>query len=270
MSINRISYTDLPQAVRLAVEDTTGPYEAATPVAEGLNNALAVKLACPQGTFFVKALPVDHRWVWTQAREAEVAPYVGSVAPALHARVVEAGWDVLVFEALEGHQANYAPGSPDLPRVAELIARIGQVECPEIPLRRAEQRLQSHADASTLSYFTGEAFLHTDLNNGNVIVNTGGARIVDWGWATRGAPWLDAAYWVIWLIAAGHTPRSAERWAARVTAWQVAPSQGINAFADASARMWAEIGGVSPDNWTRRLIEASAAWREFRSIAIEH
>ncbi|WP_143232580.1 hypothetical protein [Actinoplanes regularis] len=88
--------------MRLVVEDTTGACEVATSVTDGLNSAVAAKLNCSKGTFFVKALPSDHRWVWTQAREAEVAPFVSQVAPFLHARIVGDGWDVLVFEALEG------------------------------------------------------------------------------------------------------------------------------------------------------------------------
>ncbi|MBO3740337.1 phosphotransferase family protein [Actinoplanes flavus] len=267
MSISRIRYEDLPLAVRCAVEEATGAYEVAKPVADGLNSAVAVKLVCPKGTFFIKALPSDHRWAWTQAREAEVAPYVGEVAPALHARIVEEGWDVLVFEGLKGHQANYAPGSPDLPLVADLLTLIGQIECPGIPLRRAEQRLGSYVDAKDLKFFEGDALLHTDLNNANVLVSDDGARIVDWGWATRGAPWLDAGYWVLWLIAAGHAPRSAEQWAAHVPSWRTAESEGITAFAEATELIWREIGGSNPDGWTRRLMEASKTWREFRSAA---
>jgi hypothetical protein len=166
----------------------------------------------------VKALPVDHRWAWTQAREAEIAQYVRPVAPVLHARVVEHGWDALIFEALEGRQADYTPGSADLPYVADLVTRIGELRTSDIALRRAPQRLQVYADPSDLHHFAGGALLHTDLNYGNVIVGDDRAHIVDWGWVTLGAPWLDAAYWVIWLVAAGHEPDSAERWAAKVPA----------------------------------------------------
>jgi aminoglycoside phosphotransferase (APT) family kinase protein len=101
------------------------------------------------------------------------------------------------------------------------------------------------------------------LNNANVIIGDDRARIVDWGWATQGAPWLDAGYWVIWLIASGHDPRSAERWAARVPAWRAAPPAGVTVFAEANARMWAEIGGERPDAWTRRLVDASNTWRRY-------
>ncbi len=264
MPVSRIAYVELPKSVRKAIEGVTGPPESLEVASEGLNSAVAVKLHSALGAYFVKALPTDHRWVWTQEREAEVAPYVRHVAPILHARVVEAGWDVLVFEALTGHRANYAPESPDLPHVAILLERIGQVECPDIPLRRAERRLKAYADSADLEFFTGDAFLHTDLNNANVIVGEGRASIVDWGWATRGAPWLDVAYWIVWLMAAGHSPHSAEEWATRVAAWRTAPTEGVTAFAKANARMWSEIGGANPDAWTGQLIKASEEWRAFR------
>ncbi|QKW20211.1 hypothetical protein HUT16_15055 [Kitasatospora sp. NA04385] len=90
------------------------------------------------------------------------------------------------------------------------------------------------------------------------------ARLVDWAWATRGAPWLDAAYWALWLIAFGHGPASAEGWASRVPGWQAASAAGVDAFAVANARMWEEIGGGDPDAWTARMIGAACAWRDHR------
>ncbi|WP_203833429.1 phosphotransferase family protein, partial [Actinoplanes regularis] len=161
------------------------------------------------------------------------------------------------------HRADYAPGSADIPLVADMLRRIGDIDCPDIPLKRAEQRLRSYADASDLNYFAGNALLHTDLNNANIIVGERGAHIVDWGWATRGAPWLDAGYWIIWLIASGHDPRSAEQWAMHVPAWQTAPDRGVRAFVEANSRLWSEVGGAHPDAWTGRLVDASEAWREY-------
>ncbi len=264
MPLTRISYWNLPMVVRNKIEDATGIVTSATSVGEGLNSSVAALLSTPTGSYFVKALPSDHRWVWTQAREAEIAQFVHPVAPALFKRVVDLGWDVLIFEALEGHQADYAPGSHDLQHTVDLLARIGELACPDLALRQAEQRMRAYAEASELHYFAGEALLHTDLNNANVIVGGSRARIVDWGWATRGAPWLDAGYWVIWLIAAGHDPRSAERWAVHVPAWRTAPPQGVTAFAAANARIWQEAGGADPDPWTRRLVDASGAWSHYR------
>ena len=269
MPLERISYRNLPLAVRNRIEDVTGVVLSDASVGEGLNSSVAALLHTRGGRYFVKALPADHRWVWTQEREAEIAQHVHPVAPALCARIADHGWDVLVFEALEGHRADYAPGSADLPRMVDLLTRMGELPCPATTLRQAEQRLKAYTDASDLHHFAGDALLHTDVNNANVIVGDDRARIVDWGWATRGAPWLDAAYWVIWLIVAGHKAQSAEQWAANVPAWHKAPASGLTAFAQANTRMWSEIGGGNPDAWTRRLIIAADTWHEFRTVLSE-
>ncbi|SCE50372.1 hypothetical protein GA0115237_117233 [Streptomyces sp. ScaeMP-6W] len=90
---------------------------------------------------------------------------------------------------------------------------------------------------------------------------------MDWAWATRGAAWLDAAYWVIWLIASGHSPASAESWAARTLAWAAAPAPGITAFAATGHRLWTEISTSDPDPWTTRLATAARGWDEYRARA---
>ncbi|MFM9445039.1 aminoglycoside phosphotransferase [Streptomyces acidiscabies] len=180
-------------------------------------------------------------------------------------RIEEAGWVLLGFENLKGHHADYTTGSPDLPKVASLLRRLGEVTCPEIQLRQAEQRLEAYAaKPSDLDHFTGNSLLHTDLNDHNVIVD-GSAYLVDWAWATRGAAWLDAGYWVVWLMAAGkHKPASAEQWACEIPAWRAAPKDGITAFAQATANLWEEISGDTPDAWTARMLNASRNWLDFR------
>ncbi|MBO3744018.1 phosphotransferase [Actinoplanes flavus] len=264
MSPTRIAYGQLPAAVRDRISQIVGMVTAADPAAEGLNSAVAARLHTSGGRYFVKALPVEHRWAWAQQREAEIAPYVDTVGARLIARIVEAGWDVLIFEALHGHQADYSPDSNDLEHVTQLLTRIGNLPCPDTPLRHAEQRLAAYTSDDMLPYFTGDRLLHTDLNPANIIVNDHEARIVDWGWATRGAAWLDAAYWVSWLITAGHTPQQAEWWAAQTPAWQTATTAGVTAFAEANARMWADIGAGSTDAWTTRILAASTAWSQYR------
>ncbi|WP_239106024.1 hypothetical protein [Streptomyces sp. SID8014] len=69
------------------------------------------------------------------------------------------------------------------------------------------------------------------------------------------------------LIASGHTPASAEGWAARTLAWAAAPGPGITAFAAASHRLWTEISTSDPDPWTTRLEAAARVWDEYRTRA---
>ncbi|WP_285689825.1 hypothetical protein [Actinoplanes sp. NBRC 103695] len=230
-----------------------------------MNSAIAATLHTTSGSYFVKALPTSHRWVWTQQREADIAPYLRAVAPALVDHLVMDDWDLLIFEALDGHHADYSPGSPDLPKILDLLNRISHTPTPDVELRDAAQRLADYTThKADLEYFTGGSLLHTDWNNTNVIVGEQ-ARIVDWGWATRGAPWLDAGYWIIWLIAAGHSPQAAEERAAHIQAWTSATPDAVTAFAAVNARLWADIGADRPDSWTRALVTASAQWQRHRS-----
>ncbi|MEV7925279.1 aminoglycoside phosphotransferase [Kitasatospora sp. NPDC088779] len=266
MTTTRIPYADLPVTARRAVEAHTGPVLKVESEVEGFNSSIAARLTSPTGDYYVKGLRADHRRVWTQAREAEVNPYVRGIAPALVARVESDGWDLLVFEAVDGHHANYRPSSPDLAKVVDVLRRLGEIPCPPIELRRAEQRLERYVDRpEDLAYLAGNALLHTDWNNTNVLVNDQRAQLVDWAWATQGAPWLDAGYWVVWLIGSGgHEPASAEQWAARVPGWRDAPANGISAFAAANANVWDEIGGQDPDPWTARMVSAARLWRDYR------
>ncbi|WP_327007070.1 phosphotransferase [Dactylosporangium sp. NBC_01737] len=264
MSTTRIPYENLPPAALAAIEATTGPIASTEATSEGWNSAVAAKLHTATGTYFVKALPSDHRRVWTQQREADVAPYVRFLAPALTAHTVTSGWHILIFEALPGHHADYRPGSADLPKVADLIRRIGELPAPPIELRDATQRLAAYVTHDDdLQHFAGNTLLHTDWNPSNLIIGDD-TRIVDWGWATRGAPWLDTAYWTIWLIAAGHTPASAEQHAAQIPSWQTTSTAGLNAFAAANTRLWTEISGDRPDPWTKHIMTAAQDWYEFR------
>ena len=262
----RITLEDLPLAALAAVERQTGPVLRTETVNQGFNSEIAARVFTDSGSCFVKGLRADHKRVWTQRREAEVNPFLRGIAPALLWQVEEAGWVLLGFEHLEGHHADYSPGSADLPKVAGLLRRLGEVACPEVELRQAEQRLAAYvARPSDLEYFAGRSLLHTDLNDHNIIVDDDSAYLVDWAWATRGAAWLDAAYWVVWLMAAGrHEAESAERWARTVPAWSVAPADGITAFAQATANVWEEIAGDAPDDWTARVLGAARRWAAFR------
>lgn len=266
MPTNRIAYHDLPRRIRSAIDEVTGPVMSAVSATEGFNSAVAARLATPSGDRFCKALPVDHPRVWTQRREAAVAPYLKDVAPDLLVHLEVDGWDILLFEALDGRRADYRPGSSDLPAVVALLNMIAALPCPPVDLRDMEQRLHDYAaDPADLQHVAGSALVHTDLNDANVIVNNGRAWIVDWAWASRGAAWLDPAYWVLWLIAAGHDPAAAEQQASNAPAWHAAPREAVTAFAHMQAKLWNEIAAANTeDPWTTRLAAAARTWAASR------
>ncbi len=116
MATTRIGLDRLPPAARAAVEEHTGPLLKVEETAEGLNSEIAARVTSTTGTWHIKGLRTDHPRAWTQRREAAVAPFLTGLAPALRWHVETDGWDLLGFEALDGHHADYAPAPPTSPK----------------------------------------------------------------------------------------------------------------------------------------------------------
>ncbi|MEU3574187.1 aminoglycoside phosphotransferase [Kitasatospora sp. NPDC036755] len=266
MTTTRASWADLDGSVRLAVAARLeGPILAAEPVPTGFNSEIAVRLVTTEGSVFVKGLRLGHPRVWTQRREAEVNAFLPGIAPKMLWHLEVDGWSLVAFEHVEGRHADYG-AAEDLELMVDVLSRLGRTPCPPIELRRAEQQWALYVDDPTVpARFAGDALVHTDLNNENVLIPQDRAFLVDWAWATRGAPWIDPALWVIWLIAAGdHSPAAAEAWAAGVPAWETGDPRVMDVFAQAQARMWADIAGADPDPWTAGLNQAAQRWASFR------
>ncbi|MEW2581461.1 hypothetical protein [Streptomyces syringium] len=123
MATTRTAFEDLPASVHTAIEERTGPLLKIESVTAGFNSEISARIFSEAGTCFVKGLRTDHPRAWTQRREAEVNPYLRGrgIAPALLWSLEAAGWHLLAFEALDGHHADYSPGSPDLPKVAATL-----------------------------------------------------------------------------------------------------------------------------------------------------
>ncbi|MFF4160588.1 aminoglycoside phosphotransferase [Streptomyces sp. NPDC001678] len=258
--------TEIPTAVQDAIETVAGPVFKAEMLSAGFNSEIAARLHTPDGAVFVKGLRTDHPRVWTQDREAAINPYVQPVAPALLWHVREAGWDLLGFEDIDAPHADYSPGSPHLPLVVEALRTLADIAGPDIPLRAMPQRMETYVDdPAVLELFDGDRLLHTDWNTTNVLVKDR-ARIVDWAWASTGAGWIDPALWIIWLVASGHTPAQAETLAGGISAWNIAPAHGVDAFAQAQRRLWDEIAGDATDAWTSRMRAAARSWAVHRCL----
>lgn len=263
MSLRRTHWEDLSEDLRSAIQARTGAVRTAQTVSEGLNSEIAALLSTSQGKIFIKGLRSDHPRVWTQQMEAMINPYVVRASPRLLWHIETDGWNVLVFEHIDGRHADYTPGSDDIPKVVEAIRLLGQVQCPNLPLKRAEQRWAPYMDDT--SALRGDALLHTDFNPLNVLIN-GTARIIDWAWPTRGAAWIEPACFVLRLMAAGHTPEEAEAWAQQASSWDPTPEKDIDAFAAASARVWAEIAQADLQPWKKRLAVVADQWMRYRLL----
>ncbi|MFK0116675.1 aminoglycoside phosphotransferase [Streptomyces sp. NPDC090994] len=263
----RLQWQDLPNATREAVEARTGPVYAAETASRGLNSEIAATLDTRAGRVFVKGMSTDHPRAWTQTREATITPYVAPLAPRLLWRINDGTWDLLGFEHLDGRPADYRPHSDDLPLVAEAIITLSGVRAPVgLELKHIEQRLADYIDdPHDAELLRGKTLLHTDWHPDNVLIADNAARVVDWAWPTRGAAWIDAACWVVWLTSAGHTPAAAEQWAAKTPAWSTAPRRALDAFATAQERLWAGIAADAPDiAWIHDLAAAAGQWAAYR------
>jgi hypothetical protein len=248
---------------RELIEKETGPFDVVMHVAEGRNSEVSVIIRAGDDLTFVKGLRADHPRAWTQQRERAVNPAVRHISPFLKWSVRNDTWDLNGFEHVPGRHADYSPGSRDIPKVVSTLRQLQEIACPDMEMKHAPQRWASYTDTPEL--FAGTFLLHTEWTPGNVLVSDR-AYLVDWAWPTKGAAWIDPACWAVWLIASGHSPRSAENQAALIPSWRDAPEKSLDEFARAQARMWAEIAAESSEPWTKSLATASALWTSHRDI----
>ncbi|WP_051831720.1 hypothetical protein [Streptomyces violens] len=264
----RQTWDELPDAVRTAVLEHTGPLTGVVPVSDSFSSQFTATLETASGRVFVKGVRQEGELAWTHGREAAINPYVVPLSPKTLWRVTTDGWDLLGFEHVTGRSADYSPGSPDIPLVVDILTELGGIACPEgVEVERAEERWAKHAaDPADATLFKGDALLHTDWFYTNVFV-TGPdrARLIDWAWPTRGAAWIDPACWVVWMVFCGHTPQQAEQWAAKVPSWSAAPARSLDRFALAHTGYWQAMADEYPNDWTFGLRDAAARWAAHRS-----
>ena len=267
MTLRRSDWNDLSQAVRDLVQARTGPVLAARTVPAGLNSHLAAVLDTIDGPLFIKGVRTDHPGVVRQHREAMINPYVQPLAPRLRWQAEGAGWNLLAFAYIAGaRHADYSPGSADLAAVVQVINRLRQIRCPDLPVKRAEQRWAAYLDNDTdLALLAGTTLLHTDFNPLNVLMTADGTWIIDWAWPTRGAAFIDPACFLLRLMLSGHTAAQAEVWAQQCTSWGKTPDKAINVFAIACARLYDEIAREDPQPWKKHFAAVAHDWADYRS-----
>jgi hypothetical protein len=249
------------EEARQLIETQTGPIRAVKEVSEGRNSEISVIVRADDDVTFVKGRRTDHPQVWTQEREKIINPSVRRISPWLKWSSRNDDWDLLGFEYVPGSHADYSPGSADIPKVARTLRKLQEIPCPDVEVKQAAQRWAAYTDAPEL--LTGTCLVHTDWSPGNVLVSDR-AYLVDWAWPTVGAAWIDPACWVVWLIASGHSPHSAEFWATRIHSWRDAPAIALDEFARVQTLMWAGVAADSSESWPKSLARASALWASYR------
>ncbi|MFB9684194.1 hypothetical protein [Amycolatopsis plumensis] len=274
-------WTELPAAVRDVIHDHLGPISETVPASAMQSASVALTLRRPgRPSVFLKGVrgvSAAMRWL---RNEVEIAPLLGGVAPELlfHQDVGE--WLLVGFAHVEGRPAALGPGSPDLPAVAAAVNRIGAIAAPHLRslgerwktpwwprLAATRPDLSDALDVRRLATWeekapellAGDCLLHTDLHADQFLFDADGTtHVVDWGWPASGAPWIDPAFLVIRLVAAGHRPADAEAWARAHTCWASAPPESVTAFAACVAGLWT---GKAAAASLARTARGYASWR---------
>ncbi|MFE3946229.1 hypothetical protein ACFXPV_30890 [Streptomyces sp. NPDC059118] len=261
-------WSDVPQPVRDAVEAAAGPVLDASEAAAGRTAHLRLHLDVSDRRLFLKATPRSHRHAPTLDTEARLAPAVRSLAPRLLHHGTADGWRWLLFEHVPGRPADLSPGSADRDAAARALRHLANLPAPAAALR-AEDRWAHLGDALDLGTLVGDRLVHTDLNEGNILIQgDGGAVLLDWARPGRGAGWLSAGFLLAQLIDAGTPPTEAEAWARRALPGWAAAGGAADTFVTVLTRRRAEQADTCPP--ARRAervgqLRSAMAWHYFRT-----
>jgi hypothetical protein len=220
----RMPWTYLPPGVRSEVARRTGSKVVDAESRDaGFTPGVASVLTCEDGSrIFLKAASARAQRAFAasyreEARKLRSIP-AGVPAPRL-LWALDDEWVVLGIE----HDPGALPHRPWQP--AELDACLDALETvadlltppppgPPLPafldeltdmltawdrLLTDDPDLPHGAEAAALvtrlpDVVAGDTVVHTDVRADNVLVSEGAARICDWNWLVRGAPWLDTVF----------------------------------------------------------------------------
>ncbi len=288
----RREWEELPPSLHGALEVKTGRVIRAVSASAGRHSELSATLHTDSGVVFCKGITVDHPYAQMHRNEARVNPYLPPLAPRLLWQIETDGWLLLGFERVTGQHADLSPGSPDLALIADSVVEIGLIPAPPPDVARRsfaarwsrlsawqliQREMADDLDPWTLDnigYFIeqesqsatlldGDCLLHTDLHSLNILVDNA-ARVIDWAWWRIGAPIVDIGFLVARLIAAGHSPETAEQWAATIPAWRAASEETRTVFAVALLGVWEWLARSDPLPLRPPLTAAARAWTRYR------
>ncbi|MBM7772939.1 hypothetical protein JOD54_003143 [Actinokineospora baliensis] len=287
-----MKWEDLPRPIQDIAEQHVGVVVEALEVDGGSASDVATVVRGAGGErAFVKAVAgISRRMRWLRNEIAGSGAAVG-VAPEvlfhadLTATEVGEDWLVVGFEFVPGRSASLAPGSPDLPVVAEVVERIAGLGAGGMrPLRDrwaptdwwervagvapevvadVDVEEMSRLSAEVPAMVEGDRLLHTDLHGDQFVIGAGGdVRVVDWGFPGAGARWVDTAFMILRLIEAGHGPENAEGWARARGTFVGVDERVLTAWAAYVAGLWTHIA-VSGQGSSRRagLARDYVSWR---------
>ncbi|HKE50498.1 MAG TPA: aminoglycoside phosphotransferase family protein [Actinomycetes bacterium] len=224
----RIRWTELPESVRAWVESTLGaPVDSAVNQVGGFSPGVAARLTTADGSrAFLKAVGVELNpdSVGLHRRELAAMSALPAMpqAPALVAGYDSGDWVGLLMEDIPGRKPALPWIRSELRQVLDTVADVSDQltpsPWPDAPvtvdyLTRAfvHWRTLAAEPPSDLDPFwlarlgelavleqdaaqvvRGDSLIHLDVRADNVLLTErDGAVLVDWAWASTGAPWVD-------------------------------------------------------------------------------
>lgn len=292
-----VSWKDMPQPVRAAVQRYTGPVTETTDIAGGKNSDIALVLRDRRGrTVFLKGvIGVSRRMRWLR-NEITAGKIAVGVAPTVLFHADVDGWLVVGFEHVPGRAVSLSPGSPDLSLVASVMEKISRIPALELrPLRdrwrvtdwwnKIAEEAPTAVDGWNVAEMSrwaslvpelvdGDRLLHTDLHGDQFRIGpSGDVHVIDWGFPAAGAAWVDIAFLVLRLVEAGHRPDDAEVWARSQACFAGVKCATLSAFSAYVAGLWsywAITDDVPGAAHRARLAREYAAWRLSADGPIPH
>ncbi|WP_165958779.1 phosphotransferase [Actinomadura sp. KC345] len=267
--MTRSDWDDLPASEREAITNQYGQIKDIRPADSGNHADIASTVIGEHGTVFVKAarkLPEKDGPEVTSLRwEAKVNPFVNEFAPRLLRSTEVEGWLVLVFEHIPGRHPDYSPGSCDLDLVAKAVHLLQKTSPPAVVDRPVTMRW--HGIGGDASPMSGQALLHTDINAKNVLITPEDAvYFVDWAFVSHGAPWVEMGQMIPWLLSAGHTPASAEKWLHQFPAWREADPTSIDQYARLHTAVWTRRHEMVSAEWIGPYLADVRRWASYRGV----
>ncbi|MER6395722.1 phosphotransferase [Kitasatospora sp. NPDC001603] len=260
MSPQRTGWFHLPSEARNAVQEHTGQVLGARSADVGVMSALASMLDTRDGPVFVKGTPADSPSAWVYRHEARVTA-VAPLAPPVLWQTEGGGWLLYGYGALTGRHPDFAPNSPDLRLLVHALSVVSARPWPDgIGKKSLSDRLARFVPAGGEGAFDGRMLVHTDAGEFNLLVTGSGMRLLDWALACPGPDWADAALLVPRLIATGHTPEQADRWARRVPAYRTADPDRLAVFARTVHAFWRSRTLEDPLPQRVKLTQAAEQW----------
>jgi hypothetical protein len=245
------------------VEREISGVDFAASIAAGSACALATELQSAGGRFFCKGNETSDPDVRFLRNEIRVNPFLPAWVPKVLWTVETAGWLLAGFEYVEGRHADFSDGSHDLGLIFDTLARNAKALTPSVARARSfGERWDGLVEPD---FVRGNTMVHTDMSPRNFLIHRQ-AALVDWASPALGAAWLDAALIVPRLIAAGHSPASAEGWARRVPAFAEARDDAVTAVVAGMRTLWERQQERAPAGHRGPLITAARSWAEYRTV----